>query len=85
MDNAGPLCLACADLDHLVFLPAGDAAFTRRAATASSRSVVVVRWSRARNRYERQGVLAEAQSLALAGPAGRPPPARWTPARSRWP
>jgi hypothetical protein len=25
------LCLSCADLDHLVFLPAGDAAFTRRA------------------------------------------------------
>ncbi|MCF7972181.1 MAG: DUF2293 domain-containing protein, partial [Phycisphaerae bacterium] len=25
------LCLACADLDHLVFLPSGDAALTRRA------------------------------------------------------
>jgi hypothetical protein len=25
MDEPGPLCLACADLDHLVFLPAGDA------------------------------------------------------------
>lgn len=23
-------CLSCADLDHLVFLPAGDAALTRR-------------------------------------------------------
>jgi hypothetical protein len=31
MDAPGPLCLACADLDHLVFLPAGDAALTRRA------------------------------------------------------
>ena len=27
----GALCLACADLDHLVFLPAGDVALTRRA------------------------------------------------------
>ena len=26
MDDAGPLCLSCADLDHLVFLPSGDAA-----------------------------------------------------------
>ena len=27
----GALCLACADLDHLAFLPTGDAALTRRA------------------------------------------------------
>lgn len=27
----GALCLTCADLDHLVFLPSGDAALTRRA------------------------------------------------------
>lgn len=26
-----PLCLACADLDYLVFLPSGDPALTRRA------------------------------------------------------
>jgi hypothetical protein len=25
------VCLACADLDHLVFLPSGDTALTRRA------------------------------------------------------
>jgi hypothetical protein len=31
MDDAGPLCLTCADMDHLVFVPAGDAALTRRA------------------------------------------------------
>src|SRR2546425_12503014 len=29
--DKGALCLACADLDHLVFLPSGDAALTRRA------------------------------------------------------
>lgn len=66
MDDAGPLCLACADLGHLVFLPAGDAALTRRAGAASSLSAVVVRWSRTRKRYERQGTLVEEQALALA-------------------
>lgn len=30
-ENKGALCLACADLDELVFLPSGDAALTRRA------------------------------------------------------
>ncbi len=66
MDDAGPLCLTCADLDHLVFLPAGDAALTRRAMKASSLSAVVVRWSRARKRYERQGVMVEDAALVLA-------------------
>jgi hypothetical protein len=66
MDDAGPLCLDCADLGHLMFLPAGDAALTRRAAKASSLSAVVVRWSRTRKRYERQGTLVEEQALALA-------------------
>jgi hypothetical protein len=46
MDDAGPLCMTCADLDHLVFLGAGDAALTRRAKKASVLSAVVVRWSR---------------------------------------
>jgi hypothetical protein len=66
MDDAGPLCLGCADLDHLVFLPAGDAARTRRATSASSLAAVVVRWSRTRKRYERQGVLVDEQALADA-------------------
>jgi hypothetical protein len=30
-EGQGALCLACADLDHLLFLPAGNAALTRRA------------------------------------------------------
>ena len=30
MEKAKPLCLECADLDHLVFIPRGDAALTRR-------------------------------------------------------
>jgi hypothetical protein len=46
----GALCLACADLDHLVFLPAGDMALTRRAKKHSTLSAVVLKWSRARKR-----------------------------------
>jgi len=60
MDNAGPLRLACADMDHLVFLPSDEAALTRRAKKASALSAVVVRWSRTRKRYERQGLLVSA-------------------------
>ena len=63
MDTEGPLCLICGDLDHLVFLPVGDAALTRRAKRASRLSAVVVRFSRARKRYERQGVLVEEGAL----------------------
>lgn len=66
MDDAGPLCLSCADLDHLVYLPAGDAALTRRAKKASGLSAVVVRFSRARRRYERQGILVEEEALDQA-------------------
>ena len=66
MDDTGPQCLACADLDHLVFLAAGDAALTRRAKKASGLSAVVVRWSRARKRYERQGLLVEEPALQEA-------------------
>lgn len=66
MDDKGPLCLACADLDHLLFLPAGDAALTRRAKKASGLSAVVVRWSRTRKRYERLGLLVEEAALEQA-------------------
>ena len=62
IDN-GPVCMSCADLDHLVFLPAGDAALTRRAKRGSRLSAVVVRWSRTRKRYERQGILVEESAL----------------------
>ncbi|CAN5175312.1 DUF2293 domain-containing protein [soil metagenome] len=66
MDEPGPLCLTCAEMDHLVFLGAGDAALTRRAKAASGPSAVVVRFSRARKRYERQGILVEEAALAGA-------------------
>jgi hypothetical protein len=66
METAGPRCRACANLDHLVFLPAGDAALSRRARMASRLSAIVVRFSRARKRYERQGVLVEQEALQRA-------------------
>ncbi len=66
MADVGPLCLTCADMDHLVFLRSGDAALTRRAKQASQLSAVVVRWNRSRKRYERQGILAEQAAIEQA-------------------
>jgi hypothetical protein len=54
------------DLGHLVFLPRGDTALTRRAREESALSAVVVRFNRRRSRYERQGVLVEEAGLARA-------------------
>jgi hypothetical protein len=64
MENPGPACLRCVGLDDLEFLPAGDALLTRRVKAKSARSAVVVRFSRSRHRYERQGLLVEAEALA---------------------
>ncbi len=58
----GALCLECADLDQ----PRGDAAITRRSTKYSKLWAVVVEWSRSRKRYERQGVLAEAEAIERA-------------------
>ncbi|MBI3680290.1 MAG: DUF2293 domain-containing protein [Acidobacteria bacterium] len=66
MEGSAPLCLACADLGHLVYLPSGDAALTRRAGKYSALRAVVVRFSRARGRYERQGLLVEQAALEQA-------------------
>ncbi len=60
------LCLRCADLNHLEYLPRGDAALTRRAKRHSGLSAVVVRFSRSRGRYERQGILVEVSALERA-------------------
>jgi hypothetical protein len=70
MENPGPACLPCVGLGDLVFLPAGDAGLTRRAKAKSSKSAVVVRFSRSRGRYERQGLLVEPLALAQSSPAG---------------
>ena len=56
----------CAGLEDLEFLPSGDAALTRRATKYSGRLAVVVRFSRSRGRYERQGILVEIDALEKA-------------------
>jgi hypothetical protein len=63
MEKEGPACLDCVGLGDLEFLAAGDAGLTRRAKALSPRSAVVVRWSRSRKRYERQGLLVEPAAL----------------------
>ena len=66
LDGEQALCLSCADFDHLEYLPRGDAALTRRAKKYSDLSAVVVRFSRSRGRYERQGILVEVSALERA-------------------
>ena len=66
VEDKGAACLSCADLDHLVFLPSGDAALTRRSAKYSTLRAIVLKWSRARKRYERQGQLIEEPALQRA-------------------
>jgi hypothetical protein len=66
MQGNQALCMECADLDHLVYLGSGDAALTRRATKHSSLWAVVVRFSRSRGRYERQGVLVQPEALEKA-------------------
>jgi hypothetical protein len=66
LEEKGALCLSCADLDHLLYLPAGNAAVTRRAIKYSRLHAKVLRWSRTRKRYERQGILVESAALDKA-------------------
>jgi len=62
----GVLCLSCADFDHLFFLPSGNSALTRRSKKYSKLWAVVLKWGRARRRYERQGLLVEEEALDQA-------------------
>ncbi|MEA2883013.1 MAG: hypothetical protein QOH32_2269 [Bradyrhizobium sp.] len=64
MEDPGPVCLRRMKLDDLEFLPAGDALLSRRAKAKSTRYAVVVRFSRSRRRYERQGLLVEPQAIS---------------------
>lgn len=64
MENPGPACLRCVGLEGLEFLSAGNALLTRRVKAKSTRHAVVVRFSKSRRRYERQGLLVESQALA---------------------
>jgi hypothetical protein len=62
----GPACLSCVGLASLEFLPAGDAALSRCAKAKSAVYAVVVRFSRSRKRYERQGLLVPPEALRNA-------------------
>lgn len=66
LETEQALCLACARLGDLEFLPAGDTALTRRATKYSGKTAVVVRFSRSRGRYERQGILVESAAIGKA-------------------
>ncbi len=63
MDENNPYCMACSPYKDLVFLPAGDASLTRKVKKCSSQAVVVVKFSRARKRYERPCLLVEKEAL----------------------
>jgi len=66
LEEDAPICLTCADMDHLVFLPSGDAALSRRAKKESGLSAVVKQLNKRRKRYERRGVLVEEAALERA-------------------
>ena len=66
MGDSGPVCMVCAEMDHLIYLPAGDGTLSRRAKQASGLSAVVVRFSGARKRYERRGILVEEAAIHRA-------------------
>ena len=66
MEKDKPLCLGCADLDYLDYLPSGDVALTRRSRKYSTLSAVVLKFSRSRRRYERQGLLVEHEAWLKA-------------------
>ncbi|WP_205315214.1 DUF2293 domain-containing protein [Nonomuraea lactucae] len=66
MEEDRPHCLTCADMDHLVFLPSGNAALSRRAKQESGLAAVVVQYDRRRKVYQRHGLLVEERALSLA-------------------
>jgi len=64
--NHEVICLTCADLDNLVYLPSGNTALTRRARKYSATSEIVWKYSKSRKRNERQGVLVTVGGLEKA-------------------
>jgi hypothetical protein len=66
LEKEQPLCLECADLAHLEYLPRGDTALTRRATKYSPLRAVVLQWARSRQHYERQGILVAPAAIRRA-------------------
>ncbi|KUI39236.1 DUF2293 domain-containing protein [Mycobacterium sp. GA-2829] len=60
------VCLWCAGLGHLEFLPCGDATLTRHARKASRMSAVVMQMNLRRMRHERRGILVEPAAVEFA-------------------
>lgn len=65
-DGDDALCMTCCQLGDLVFLPSGDVKLTRRAKSYSNKYAIVVKFSRAHKRYERQGIMVEEEALKKA-------------------
>ncbi len=65
-DNNKPFCMKCSPYKDHVYLPAGDALLTRRVKKYSKIYAVVVKFSSARKRYERQGLLITEKALHQA-------------------
>lgn len=66
MESGQPLCLDCAGFADLVFLGSGDSALTRRSRKYSDKCIIVVKFSRARKRYERQGIFVTEAAIQKA-------------------
>lgn len=66
MEADQPLCLSCAGFAELVFLLRGNAKLTRYARKYSTTSIVAVKFSRVRKRYERQGILVQQEAIQKA-------------------
>ncbi|OGV70719.1 MAG: hypothetical protein A3K19_27400 [Lentisphaerae bacterium RIFOXYB12_FULL_65_16] len=66
MEKGKPVCLTCADLDHLTLLPSGDPALTRRARKHSQLWAAVLTFNRRLRRQVRIGLLVTAEALAKA-------------------
>jgi hypothetical protein len=64
--NDAIACVKCGGLENLEFLPSGNTALTRRANALSALKYVVLKFSRVRKRYERQGILASPEILDQA-------------------
>ncbi len=66
LEQQQPVCLSCADLDHLEVLPAGDATLTRRARKFSPLTVMVLQFNRRRKKYDRMGLLVTPEAIDQA-------------------
>lgn len=64
--EAKNICLECAGLGNLVYLPRGDAALSRRARKESEQTAIVYRYNRSQKRRERQGILIQPAALEKA-------------------